>query len=660
MQPDSPIVTSERWKACVGAIDDAHIIALAKWRGWSYSTCYLLRDNAVIGLHKNNWCFPNSDPDGDIRSIHYRVEQPDKKAVWRFVPTGGKTHPLVFGDPGQAGMVGIFESQWDAGTMIDKLSINPFAQGEWCLISTRGASNAKTLEEVNIPKETPVVVFPQNDDAGERWLESVIDILGRDVYVVQTPAAHKDVGEWGLNGLTPDIAKKSIVDAQCRSSTASATSAQVQEDDLETLTQSALEYYQFDDQQFPPPMEAEAFYGIAGEIAKIIAAESEACREAILSQLLVSLGNILGRNAYKRQSGIHHLNEFTVLTGETAYGRKGTSWDATTELLDLIDPGWLSDRVRDGFQSGEAIVHAVRDSKTVFTGKRTTQDPGVRDKRLAIVEDEFGRYLLIAARPGNTLSATTRKAWDGKAYLYTEGKHSPDKATGAHISLIGHITKPELLKSIQDVENQNGFSNRILWIATYCDRAIPRPRPIDWQKKHSRILENLRKVMGTFGQGSARELLWSRAGESEWDDLYGSFKRQSASGIVGSIVARAAPHVLRLTMLYTVLDNSSLIEPKHLKAAVGFWNYCLKSARWIFRENTGNKIADRIYWDLRRQPNGRTRDEINLDVLSRNTPKILLDQALEELVKADLVTVAYEHPAGGRGRPLQRWKSKPI
>src|SRR5262249_39722400 len=102
-QSDPPVVTSEQWASCVAAVDDAHIIALAKWRGWLCSTCYLLRDNGVIGLYKDCWCFPNIDPDGDIRSIHCRLPaQPGVKAGWRYVPTGRKTHPLVFGEPPEA------------------------------------------------------------------------------------------------------------------------------------------------------------------------------------------------------------------------------------------------------------------------------------------------------------------------------------------------------------------------------------------------------------------------------------------------------------------------------------------------------------------------------------------------------------------------------
>lgn len=367
------------------------------------------------------------------------------------------------------------------------------------------------------------------------------------------------------------------------------------DDELREFTRKDLEYFQFDDEQFPTPMAAEAFHGIAGEIIQAIAPQSEAAREAILGQFLVGFGNIIGRGPYRKQAGTHHANEFCVLVGGTAFGRKGTAWDAAEDLFCILDQSWLSDRVRDGFQSGEAIVHAVRDPRSAFCGKRQINDPGVTDKRLQIMEDEFGRFLSIAARPGNTLSSMTRKSWDGKNWLYTEGKIAPEKATGAHISLIGHVTRSELLKCIQEVENQNGFSNRILWIATRRTQVLPRPQPILWQKDHPGIVQQLQDVVTNLKPGTEpRQLYWSELGKTAWDDFYQSLKSTN-SGIIASIVARSAAHMLRLAMIYTLLDNSTLMQPQHLKVSIAFWQYCVRSAQWIFGENTGNKIADRIY-----------------------------------------------------------------
>jgi hypothetical protein len=401
-------------------------------------------------------------------------------------------------------------------------------------------------------------------------------------------------------------------------------------------------------------MDSQAFYGIAGEIVSIIEPEAESCREAILSQFLIAFGNVIGRGPYKVQSAPHHLNEFGVLTGVTSFGRKGTY--AIENLLGCVSPSWLAERIQDGFPSGESIIHAVRDSRTFKTKKGQEQDPGVDDKRLLILEEEFSQFLTNAARPGNTLSSMTRKAWDAKMYLNNPGKNSPEKATGAHISLIGHITRNELLKVIQEIENQNGSSNRILWIATYRRAIIPEPKPINWEEKHPSIVERLIAIIETLESREKTELQWSKDGSAAWADFYFSSK-EGRGGILGAIMARSVAHVLRLTMLYTALDHSTLMEPKHLQAAVAFWQYCVRSAQWIFREKTGNKVADRIYWELCRKPEGLTRDEIFRDVCSKNYVKTVIDQALSELAQNDLAYMVLERTKNAR-KPTQRWFKK--
>jgi hypothetical protein len=256
------------------------------------------------------------------------------------------------------------------------------------------------------------------------------------------------------------------------------------DEELAAFEQVELERYRIKNRAFPAPMGEAAFQGIAGEIVRIVEPVSEASREAILAQFLVAFGNLIGRGPHRKQAGIHRLNEFVVLVGETAIARKGTSWNATQTLLSAINEEWLATRMRDGFQSGEAIVHSVRDTLygTIPVNKRkagkadkaenTILDLGVDDKRLLIVEEEFARLLIVASRPGNTLSSTLRKAWDSKKWLYTEGKLAPEKATNAHVSMIGHITLRELLDCMREVENKNGFSNRVLWIAARRERKL--------------------------------------------------------------------------------------------------------------------------------------------------------------------------------------------
>ena len=96
------------------------------------------------------------------------------------------------------------------------------------------------------------------------------------------------------------------------------------------------------------------------------------------------------------------------------------------------------------------------------------------------------------------------------------------------------------------------------------------------------------------------------------------------------MTARAPAHVLRLALIYALLDRSPAIRPPHLEAALAVWNYCLASVRDLF----GDATADRILEGLR--DNGpMTRTAVS-NFPGRNLDKSRTDAALAVLSNARL------------------------
>jgi hypothetical protein len=80
---------------------------------------------------------------------------------------------------------------------------------------------------------------------------------------------------------------------------------------------------------WPEPPAPEAYHGLTGEIVRALEPQTEADPVALLLQILVAFGNVIGRQAHFRvESDLHYLNLFGVVAGETSKARKGTSWDA--------------------------------------------------------------------------------------------------------------------------------------------------------------------------------------------------------------------------------------------------------------------------------------------------------------------------------------------
>jgi hypothetical protein len=62
----------------------------------------------------------------------------------------------------------------------------------------------------------------------------------------------------------------------------------------------------------------------------------------------------------------------------------------------------------------------------------------------------------------------------------------------------------------------------------------------------------------------------------------------------GALCGRAEAHVLRLSLLYALLDSSSVIRPEHLQAALAVWDYRERSIEHVFGGASGDADRERI------------------------------------------------------------------
>jgi hypothetical protein len=224
-----------------------------------------------------------------------------------------------------------------------------------------------------------------------------------------------------------------------------------------------------------------ASLGVADDITGRVAQQSEADPMAILVQLLAAFDGYVGRRAYfPTERDRHYPNLFAVLVGETSRGRKGTSWGQAVRVFEGLSPAtdaWLANCTTSGLSSGEGLIHALRDRRASEDGRDggDTGDGGDEapaDRRLLVRESEFASVLKMFQREGNTLSAVLRQAWDG-ATLKVITKHSSEQASGAHISVIGHITREELTRNLSQTEVANGLGNRFLWLCVRRSKLLP-------------------------------------------------------------------------------------------------------------------------------------------------------------------------------------------
>ena len=235
----------------------------------------------------------------------------------------------------------------------------------------------------------------------------------------------------------------------------------------------------------PAPLSRAVYVGVFGELLDAIAPHTEADPAAILAQLLVMVGNAIGRGAWFQVGPTrHYLNLFVVLVGDSAIGRKGVSEAYASALFDPVDADWSKNRRKTGLSSGEGLIFHVRDRASVRRQEKSKQgvptgdefieiiDYGEADKRLLVTEPEFASVLMMIERKGNALSPVLRKCWDS-GRLETLTKVNALTCAQPHVSFIGHITRSELRSDLMPKETANGFGNRFLWVFARRQRSLP-------------------------------------------------------------------------------------------------------------------------------------------------------------------------------------------
>jgi hypothetical protein len=400
-----------------------------------------------------------------------------------------------------------------------------------------------------------------------------------------------------------------------------------------------------------PTMEEEAFRGLFGRIVGLAEEHTEGDRVALLVGAMIAFGSAVGRGPHMQIGATkHHTNLFVGVVGDTSKGRKGSTWDPIENVMHAADRRWTENRIQSGLSSGEGLIAEVRDRIEVpdKDGNMRIADPGVPDKRLLVMEGELSQVLKVIKRDGNTLSPVLRNAWDGKN-LKTMVKHSPLKATGPHVSILGHITRGELVRHLTETEIANGLANRYLWLLVRRSKRLPFGG--EWHTVNLQPIS--REIVGALEYTNRTvRMRWAKDARPLWAEAYEALT-EDRPGMLGAVTARAEAQTLRLAMLYALADCSDELRRTHIESALAVWEYAEESARYIFGDAIGDPDADKVLETLKECADGLTRTEVR-DLFGRNRSGEELDRILKVLADAGRVRVT-RHREGGSKKPVERW-----
>jgi hypothetical protein len=616
---------------------------LAKSRGWKKETIKQLALEGYLGWYDSKLAFIYDT------GVKLRWRQDGERIIrWAFgKPWLWRGAYLNWGQ-----RVYVCEGETDAITLIDA-----GIEREKTLVVALPSASTFNPEWAQLFSAKDLVLVFDGDEAGKTATARVTGFLrpvarslshldGRD-YVMPANPAFKDVSDVqarvGTERLAQTIHSHLVADREVSS---------------ERVEPNGSTEAIWNETKWPHELASSAYCGVAGDLVRLIEPHTESDSVALLSQTLVAFGNLIGRTAYfVAENDQHFCNNNLVLVGSTSKGRKGSSLGKVRRAFLGLDESWEARRP-SGLASGEGLIWAVRDQiekqeaikdKGRITGYQTViADEGVADKRLLVVEPEFAQVLKVAGRESNILSSVIRMAFDS-GNLQSLAKNSPAKATGAHISIIGHITKTELLRQLSATECANGFANRFKWVCVRRSKLLP-----DGGALHivnfSEIAARFRHAF-EFAQ-SVGELRRDDEARQLWHSVYKQLS-EGRPGLLGDVTSRAEVHVMRDAMVYALLDCSPQIRRAHLTAALALWRYCEQSAHWIFGTSTGNRNADKIFSALQQAgSSGMTRTEIQHQVFNRNISSDALSGGLQILHESGHARFTKKLTGGA---PSERW-----
>ncbi|MFE9427111.1 DUF3987 domain-containing protein [Kitasatospora sp. NPDC006697] len=342
-----------------------------------------------------------------------------------------------------------------------------------------------------------------------------------------------------------------------------------------------------------PVPDPEVFTGRVGDTVRALDPTTEADPVGVLVNLLSAGGAVIGSGPFLWIGNDRHPAIIWALTvGATSAGRKGAASSTVRRLFAAAVPEFLATQTPTGLSSGEGLIEAVADPVTdPKTGKVSG---GVMDKRLWVVESEYGVTMARSRREGASLGGILRQAWNGED-LGVMNREAL-RATAPHIAIIGHISPRELRAKMQDSEMAGGTYNRFLPVFVHRNLLLP-----DATGAPAELMDQLGEQWRTTLAAARRvgEVQLTDDAAQLWrSEVYPALSAgDDDDGPLAEFTARAAPYAKRVAMVYALLDGTDRIDRPHLSAAWALVRYARASAAHILgpaAQTTGDPNLDKL------------------------------------------------------------------
>jgi Protein of unknown function (DUF3987) len=398
---------------------------------------------------------------------------------------------------------------------------------------------------------------------------------------------------------------------------------------------------------FPDDPEPRAFGGTAGEIVDEIAQHTSASRVGLLASVLSIAGAVLATSVEHHGQQVSSLN--VTLVGESG-SKKSTAmtaaWDALTHP-NAFGPQW--DIRLTGIGSGEGIVfHGVAQAEKNPSGFA----------RMLLMTGELSELLVVGKREGSTLTQKLRNAFDREPLMNVTRAGSLGVSPAQYqLGTLAAITPDELRSLVaKGISMTDGYLNRALWV------------PV--QERPNVTVDGATTVLSKYVAKRLHDALEAaemdrtspyRLDYEAADELTRYYRHvQQATGIEGTLARRLATHALRVALVHASIELHDEITPYDVWRGIALTEYTRHGLRWVFGESiVASRDAIRVLRAVHTAGRELSMREMGRAAWGGRYSKERLQDAIDELRRADLLVIRRSEPGSGGGRPAEKGSVRP-
>jgi hypothetical protein len=304
------------------------------------------------------------------------------------------------------------------------------------------------------------------------------------------------------------------------------------------------------------PFPEVAWAGFFGQWRDMIGSRTEAPTEYLWGAFLLAAGVMIGRSAWRDSPPPLFPNFYLLLTGRTGDSRKST-------VL------WFAEQLLKNLGEDVESIHGIVSTEGLI--ERLAKREAVKALGYA---DEFRSLLSVAKRKGTQdIIPRLNSLYYCPDSESVDRREDPTTAVRPCFSLIAATPEEFVADLLGDLEITGGFLNRFLIIPGEEQPPKPivtRPSPEEWAD----LVSPLRQIRDWIVSHPHRMELDERATEL-WGEFYTEWRnsRKAWHAKMANLSARTFEHVLKISVVYSVLASEPAISVRSLGTAIliGKW-----------------------------------------------------------------------------------------